>query len=61
MKLRIFLLLSLGFILASCGVDPRWGPPRTGLLEPLKWQYEGLNPGLGATQAMTVALSASTH
>ena len=61
MNLRIFFLLSLGFVFASCGVDPRWGPPRTGLLEPLRWQYEGLNPGPGAAQSLPVAFSASNH
>lgn len=33
-----FFLISCCFI-SSCGVDPRWGPPRSGLRQNLAWQY----------------------
>jgi len=34
------LLLGLSLLLVtSCGVDPRWGPPRTGLRQNMAWQY----------------------
>ncbi|MGC6467511.1 MAG: hypothetical protein ACON5N_18175 [Akkermansiaceae bacterium] len=60
MKIRILLVLSLGLPLTSCSVDPRWGPPRTGLLEPLKWQYEGMDPSSGQqSRSHPVALSDS--
>lgn len=28
-------------LLVGCAVDSRWGPPKTGLREPMAWQYEG--------------------
>ncbi|MEN8695425.1 MAG: hypothetical protein ACN4GG_00540 [Akkermansiaceae bacterium] len=27
--------------LTGCAVDSRWGPPKSGLREPMAWQYEG--------------------
>ncbi|MEJ6560014.1 MAG: hypothetical protein QNL71_03035, partial [Akkermansiaceae bacterium] len=35
---QIILILGL---LTSCGVDPRWGPPKSGLRTNMAWQYEG--------------------
>ena len=40
---RLFTLISLGFFFVSCSPDPRWGPPRNGLREPLEWQYRESN------------------
>ena len=43
-------LFSMVF-LTGCAVDSRWGPPKTGLREPMAWQYEGM-----ITQAAPVAI-----
>ena len=40
---RLFTLISLGFFFVSCSPDPRWGPPRNGLREPMEWQYRDSN------------------
>ncbi|MDA7881003.1 hypothetical protein N9A94_01720 [Akkermansiaceae bacterium] len=37
---RILSLIFCGSFLVSCSPDPRWGPPRSGLREPMEWQYK---------------------
>ena len=61
MIFRLTVLCVLGFAFASCAVDPRWGPPRTGLLEPLRWQYDELEPQSNLTGVIPVALRAGSH
>jgi len=44
MKKRLQLLTATGVFLiflglTACSVDPRWGPPQTGLKQSLAWQY----------------------
>ena len=29
-------------LLSCCAVDPRWGPPKTGLRENMSWQYTSI-------------------
>lgn len=36
---RLLVLIVSGSFLVSCSPDPRWGPPRSGLREPMEWQY----------------------
>lgn len=43
MNSQFLALIFLGSLLASCSPDPRWGPPRTGLREPMEWQYKDQN------------------
>lgn len=40
MNSRLLALIFCGSFLASCSPDPRWGPPRSGLREPMEWQYK---------------------
>lgn len=40
---RLFVLIFFGTFLLSCSPDPRWGPPRNGLREPMEWQYRDSN------------------
>lgn len=40
---RLFTLILFGTFLHSCSPDPRWGPPRNGLREPMEWQYRDSN------------------
>ncbi|MDG1669784.1 MAG: hypothetical protein P8H96_02860 [Akkermansiaceae bacterium] len=40
---RLLVLIVSGSFLLSCSPDPRWGPPRSGLREPMEWQYRDSN------------------
>ena len=40
---RLLVLIFFGTFLLSCSPDPRWGPPRNGLREPMEWQYRDFN------------------
>ena len=40
---RFLVLIFFGTFLLSCSPDPRWGPPRSGLREPMEWQYRNSN------------------
>ena len=43
MLFRFLALIFFGTSLLSCSPDPRWGPPRSGLREPMEWQYRDSN------------------
>ena len=40
---RLLVQIFFGTFLLSCSPDPRWGPPRSGLREPMEWQYRDSN------------------
>ncbi len=58
---RFFQISLITGLLVSCGVDSRWGPPKTGLRENMAWQYTSTETAAAPAEAPIAPVSVTTN